>query len=98
VHDSSEIDGTGDVIMRDAPAVAQPSNLHRERDEIDVSQAERSAIAGFDGNASGELKKMPKALAVENDEWVDLLDVRGCSEAWHDWDGDVVMWYGDTRR
>jgi hypothetical protein len=32
---------------------------------------------------------------VENDEWVELLDVRGCSEVWYDWDGDVVMWYGN---
>jgi hypothetical protein len=95
VHDSFEVDGTRDAIMRDAPPVPQPSNLYCEGDEIDMSQAERSAIPGFDGNASGVLKKMPKALAVENDEWVDLLDVRGCSEVWYDWDGDVVMWYGN---
>ncbi|KAF2683493.1 hypothetical protein K458DRAFT_478370 [Lentithecium fluviatile CBS 122367] len=30
---------------------------------------------------SGEVKRLKGALSVENDEWVDLLDVRGC-DAW----------------
>jgi hypothetical protein len=94
VHNSFEVDGTGDVIMRDAPPAPQPSSLYHDGNGVDLPLAERSAILGFDGNASGVLKKMPKALAVENDEWVDLLDVRGCSDVWYDGDGDVIMWYG----
>jgi hypothetical protein len=90
VHDAFEVDGT-----RAASPAPQPSNFHNERDEASISQTEKSMIAGFDGNASGTLKRMPKALAVENDEWVELLDVRGCSEVWYDWDGDVVMRYGN---
>jgi hypothetical protein len=31
---------------------------------------------------------------VENDDWVDMVDVRGCSDAWYESDGDVVVWYG----
>jgi hypothetical protein len=41
------------------------------------------------------MKRMPKALAVENVDWADLVDVRGCSDAWYDGDGDVVMLHGN---
>jgi hypothetical protein len=63
-------------------------------DETETPSTESAVLGGFDGNASGELKRIPKALAIEKNEWVDYLDVRGCSEAWYDGDGDVVMWYG----
>lgn len=44
---------------------------------------------GFDGNSSQILvKRMSKAMSVENDEWVEFVDVRGC-EAWYDENGDV---------
>jgi hypothetical protein len=57
-------------------------------DDLD-SEPERSV--GFDGNSSQILiRRIPKALAVENDEWVELLDVRGC-DAWYDGNGDVIM-------
>lgn len=98
IHGAPSIDGSGDVVMTDAPQaprVSESINHHVVRDETDTIQAERSLLGGFDGNASGVLKRVPKALAVENDEWVDYLDVRGCAEAWYDADGDVVMWYGD---
>jgi hypothetical protein len=94
VHNLFEVDRTGDVIMKDAPPLPQHSNIHCERDNSHIPEAESSLIAAFDGNASGVLKTMPKVLAVENDEWVDLLDVRGCSEVRYDSDGDVIMWYG----
>ncbi|KAF1845818.1 DUF221-domain-containing protein [Cucurbitaria berberidis CBS 394.84] len=90
VHDSYSIDDTGDVIMEDTP----PIDLHHEENESETPQAEGSVIVGFDGNASGVVKRIPKALAIENDEWVDLLDVRGASHAWFDRDGDVVICYG----
>lgn len=60
----------------------------------ELPHADRSNIVGYDGSASGIWKKMPKALAVENDGWLDYLDVRGCSEAWYDSEGDVIMWNG----
>jgi len=43
------------------------------------------------------LKRWPAALSVENDEWVDFLDVRGC-EAWYEGNGDVVVvpWFGEA--
>ena len=50
-------------------------------------------IVGFDGCDSGVLKRVPKALAVENDEWVDFVDVRGCVDAWYEGGGDVLVWY-----
>lgn len=83
--------------MTDAPQalhVCESINHHVIGDEIETLQAERSLPGGFDGNASGVLKKVPKALAVENDEWVDYLDVRGCLDARYDADGDVMMLYG----
>ncbi|KAH6866878.1 hypothetical protein BKA58DRAFT_430749 [Alternaria rosae] len=97
IHGASSIDESGDVVMTDAPQashVCESINHHVIGDEIETLQAERSLLGGFDGNASGVLKKVPKALAVENDEWVDYLDVRGCLDARYDADGDVMMLYG----
>jgi hypothetical protein len=64
-------------------------------EECDGSRAERSIVVGFDDHVSGVMKRMPKALAVENVDWADLVDVRGCSDAWYDGDGDVVMLHGN---
>ncbi|KAF1832908.1 DUF221-domain-containing protein [Decorospora gaudefroyi] len=93
VHNSFSIDETRDVIMEDAPPTTHISEAITTQTE--VRQSKSCVIAGFDGNASGLLKRMPKALAAENDEWVDLLDVRGCSEVWYDEDGDVIMRHGN---
>jgi hypothetical protein len=87
----------GDVVMRDtSPSSPECStfDLHVDGEHDESMRMERSVVLGFDGHASGVIKRMPKALAVENDDWVDLVDVRGCSEAWYDGDGDVVMFYG----
>jgi hypothetical protein len=35
-------------------------------------------------------KRIPKALSVENDRWVECLDVSGC-DAWYEGNGDVVV-------
>jgi hypothetical protein len=84
VHDSYLTDEVRDIIMTDAPS---PS---RSRIAIDLPvcgaqdelpSVERPVILGLDGDASGIMKKMPRALAVENDDWVDMVDVRGCSDA-----------------
>ena len=72
-----------------AGATVDPS---LEGDAAGRSPAERSVIVGLDGNASSVLKRIPKALAVENDDWVDFLDVKGGSDAWFDGDGDVVCY------
>ena len=50
---------------------------------------------GMDGHTSGVLKIIPRALATENDMWVDNLDVFSCADAWYDGDGDLVTWYKD---
>ncbi|KAL6164299.1 hypothetical protein ACJQWK_09965 [Exserohilum turcicum] len=97
VHDNLCADEDGHVFMTDARQT-RPAN-----DEVDVDfvgnstgacLAPRRGIGGYDGSACGVLSKMPRALAVENDEWVDYVDVRGCVEAWYDGHGDVVMWHG----
>lgn len=96
VHDSYSIDEGRDVIMKDAPPPLPSTaniSLRLQGDETETPKVERSVIVGFDGNASGVLKRIPKAIAVENDEWVDFLDVSSCSEAWYEGDGDVVLWY-----
>ena len=69
-------------------------DIRLEGHEEENPQAERAVIVGLDGHSSGVLKKVPGALAVENDEWVDFLDVRGCDEAWYEGNGDVLAWYG----
>jgi hypothetical protein len=97
VHDEYSRDGAGDVVMLDmAPSSPARSafDLPVDGERDGFMRMERSMVLGFDGQASGFMKRMPKALAVENDDWVDLVDVRGCSEAWYDADGDVVMVYG----
>lgn len=91
------MDETGDVLMAEMPLAQDATddvNHHLLRAETELPYAERSAIFGYDGSASVMWKKMPKALAVENDEWLDYLDVRGCSEVWYDSEGDVIMWNG----
>jgi hypothetical protein len=46
---------------------------------------------GFDGNSSQTLvRRMSKAMSVENDDWVEFVDIRGC-EAWYDENGDVFI-------
>lgn len=96
VHESYSVDEIRDVIMHDAPPSSVASsaiNLHVDGEEWENPQAERSIIVGFDGNASGVLKRIPKALAVENDDWVDNIDVVGCTDAWFEGGGDVVTWH-----
>lgn len=91
VHNSYSVDHDGDQIMQDARPNCTPIDLPIKGGEWERSRTERSVVLGFDGNASGVMKRMPQALAVENDDWVDLVDVKGCSDAWYDADGDVVM-------
>jgi hypothetical protein len=70
-------------------------NLPVRGDKNERPQVERLAILGFDCNDLGVLKRVPKALSIENNDWVDLVHVRGYSEAWYDGDGDVVVFYGN---
>jgi hypothetical protein len=95
VHDSHSIDHDGDLVVHNALQPCTAVELPIREGECETSRAERSIAVGFDGHASGVMKRMPKALAVENDDWVDLVDVRGCSDAWYDEDGDVVMFSGN---
>lgn len=82
VHRSHSEDEAGDVLMRDAEDIHTP--------ESDASSLCGERTVGFDGNSSQIIvKRIPRALHMENDEWVDLLDVRGC-DAWYDINGDVV--------
>lgn len=98
VHSSSSRSMDGRRInLHDAPpnrdagcAIA----LHVEGEECETPAAERSVVVGFDGSASGVLKRVPRALAMDNDGWVDEIDVRGCKDAWSEGTGDVVSWCG----
>lgn len=96
VHDSHLAKVDRDVIMHDAPPSSVASSaiaLHVEGEEWETPAAERSVVVGFDGSASGVLKRVPGALAVENDGWVDRIDVVGCKDAWFEGGGDVVSWW-----
>jgi len=93
VHDPYCTDDSGDLVMADAPLIPHISESLCFSDEAGLEQPEISDLTGFDGNASGFVKKMPRALAVENDAWVDYVDVRACSKAWYDANGNVLGWY-----
>ncbi|KAF2134228.1 DUF221-domain-containing protein [Dothidotthia symphoricarpi CBS 119687] len=99
VYTSHFIDEDRDIIIRDAPSSSRANvaaDFHVISCKDEYPRAERCVIAGFDGNASGVLKKIPKALAVENDAWVDFLDIRGCSDAWFEENGDVMVRCGQS--
>lgn len=96
VHDSHLANVDRDVIMHDAPPSSIASSaiaLHVEGEEWETPAAERRVVVGFDGSASGVLKRVPGALAVKNDGWIDGVDVRGCKDAWFEGGGDVVSWW-----
>jgi hypothetical protein len=97
VHEGYSIDEVGDVIMTNAtpsPKADELFPLYPKGEQGKMPQMERCDITELDGSASGVLKRIPRALALENDEWVDFVDVRGCSEAWYEESGNVVVWYG----
>ena len=58
------------------------------------TDGERSV--GFDGHDSTLLQKIPRALHVDNDEYVDSANIS--SEAWYDKDGDIVMFDAEDGR
>jgi hypothetical protein len=94
LNDRAARDGRRDVLDATPSRVAgKPIALRVEGEEWETPAAERSVVLGFDGSASGVLKRVPRALAVENDGWVDGIDVRGCQDAWFEDGGDVVGWW-----
>lgn len=97
LHHAYSVDESGDIIMEDASSLEKPGSsceFYWNGDESDITKAGRSVVPGLDGNASGVLKRIHKALAVECDPWVDFLDVKGASDAWYENDGSVIAWYG----
>ena len=99
VHDSYCIDESGDVIMADAQLAPHVRESLCFSNEVKERQPESFGLTSYDGNSSGLLKKeLQKALALENDVWVDCVDVRACSKAWYDSDGNVVGWYPVRQR
>jgi hypothetical protein len=83
VHTSYSVDGARDVIMTDVEEMHTPTN--------DIGHPDVQRTGGFDGSSSQPLgERISRALHIENDEWVELLDVRGC-DAGYNMDGDVVL-------
>jgi hypothetical protein len=68
VHDSYYIDHDDDLVMHDAPQPCTALRLPISGEDCDGSRAEHSIVVGFNGHASGVMKRMPKALAVENND------------------------------
>jgi hypothetical protein len=66
-------------------------DVHDKHDEDGGQDSQQSAMVDVGRSRSGELEMMPKVLAVENDEAVEDIDVRGCLDAWYNEDGDVGM-------
>ncbi|KAJ4344007.1 hypothetical protein N0V95_006427 [Ascochyta clinopodiicola] len=87
VHEAYRVDGGGDVVMRGVPPDVAGDGWVDGEEEWEGT---RRVGVGFDGCASGVLRRLPGALAVENDEWVEEVDVLGCWDAWFEGGGDVV--------
>lgn len=90
VHDLPLFNGPEDTVMYRHAHMCPRS----PRDRQDHNHNAEDSMTEFDGHASGYVKRIPKALSIQNDDWVDLVDVRGCSDAWYNDDGDVIMFYG----
>lgn len=100
VHDASsgegEVLGSADDLPGDGDAW---ESRHREdelvggraEDEVVGERAEDSALGGLDGQASGGVRCLPGALAVESDGRVDALDVVDWRDAWFGHGGDVFV-------
>jgi hypothetical protein len=98
IHDGCPVDEAGNIITTDAtppPTADDLFPVHDKGEQVEMPQMERCDITELDGSASGVLKRIPRALALGNDEWVDFVNVRGCSEAWYEEGGDVVVRYGN---
>ncbi|KAG9206230.1 hypothetical protein G6514_004953 [Epicoccum nigrum] len=95
VREVMTVDEGGNVIMHDD---LSSSGLSKGIGGVEVGRYEEptgkeSEVMGFDGHTSGVLKIMPRALATENDMWVDNLDVFSCADAWYEGGGDLITWY-----
>jgi hypothetical protein len=91
------VDGTSDVNMADTlphlPASTATGLLGCDG-QGERSGGKSSSAPELYGHPSSVIKRVARALAIENDECVDMVDVRGCSDAWYDGEGDVVMIMG----
>jgi hypothetical protein len=112
MHEAYTVDEARDVIITDIashPPPASPSPPPSESDTersvgfdgcaSQILNQHEEGLHGLSGESEDgrRVKRWPAALSVENDEWVDFVDVRGC-DAWYEGNGDVVMvpWFGEA--
>lgn len=83
VHLSHVVDESGEIATTTDDTIGLPPG------KMNGLSPEQSV--GFDGNSS-ELRNtcLPRTLSIEKNDWLDLLDVRGC-DAWYDESGDVFV-------
>lgn len=99
VHDSSAVsqlsqtNGMQSTTNRTGLDTTHAIDLHVRGESDELPGTERYLLSPLDGDVSGGLKRIPKALAVENDQWVDWLDVSGSLRSWYEENGDVVAVY-----
>ncbi|KAH7132097.1 hypothetical protein B0J11DRAFT_556914 [Dendryphion nanum] len=89
VHLSHVVDESGEIATTTDDTIGLPPG------KMNGLSPEQSV--GFDGNSS-ELRNtcLPRTLSIEKNDWLDLLDVRGC-DAWYDESGDV-SWIGRSHK
>ena len=91
MHEAFSVDETSDVIMRDEIAQGNSmTDLCGGGNRCGLASAKKAGVAELDVVESGFVERFPKALALENDARVDLLDVRAFADAWFEADGDVL--------
>jgi hypothetical protein len=64
-------------------------DVHDKHDEDGGQGSQQSAMVDVGKSRPGEVERLPKVLAMENDEAVEDVDVRDCLDAWYNEDGDV---------
>ncbi|KAF2876547.1 hypothetical protein BDV95DRAFT_229170 [Massariosphaeria phaeospora] len=87
VHAFSSVEGLDDATDTLADRESSPASNEATTDVCES--------ADFDEHSSQALvERMPGILSVENDDWVDLVDVGGC-DGWYTTDGDVLLYTPD---
>lgn len=64
--------------------------VYADGDVVTDTETDGERSVGFDGHDSTLLQKIPRALHLDNDEYVDSVNISS-GEAWYGEDGDIVM-------
>lgn len=90
------VEGSNDDSKYGADIFTTSSDSRRagvDEEQCEKLGGKKPQEVGCNDQTSGFFKVVPRALAVENDKWVDCIDVMSCADAWFESGGDVVTWH-----